>query len=619
MAEPLRRSGSGLILPGISSTAWMLGLAPVHELNAWLSNLARSYLIAREYLEPAEAARGRVFNRDDWITVLLALYPQDAYVRQLAALNHAACHTQLVAAYQHRFPEQLPEVDAHAVRAALGGVVDGQPRVLLARQTVLRALRLVLVPPEPGRGPDPAVARLLADAGLETAAILLVHLAADALAQEIRATEPRLGLTSESLAIEMVANGLFNEPTDAGDLLARYRLLWTDYGHRLTRAPARAAPLILLREATGLDLDDITALGFAYYAQVFTRQAGEPIAFSGYTDLPIDAETTERFLDLFCSGAADDLAAALDDCRQPWQMLPIQNRPLLRSGDDLIVLDERYLIERITRGLYWLVHDHEKLAHGELARQQWTQAYAEMTETRAEDQLRAMAPPLVGGGSTYFTEDDLRRAFPKTKHCDAGVDFGGDVLLAEVVSGTVTVPTRERADVRSFRADTERLVLKKARQLDATAKNLLTKPQPAAAPLAHPARRIFPIIVCGGQYPINPVTVSYIDEQIASERLFTDARVRHMGLLDFEELEACQALQQRDNVTIVELLAAWQGSAYRQASFRSYVWSRYGGQDIGRPADMQRALAHANQTMLQRLAPGDAAGAPKSDTAPSAL
>ena len=116
----------------------MLGLTPVHELNAWLANMARSYLIAREYLEPAEAARGRVFNRDDWITALLALHPQDAYVRQLAALNHAACPKHLVDAYQDRFPQQLPQIDARAVRAALGGAIDGQPRVLLARQTVLR-------------------------------------------------------------------------------------------------------------------------------------------------------------------------------------------------------------------------------------------------------------------------------------------------------------------------------------------------------------------------------------------------------------------------------------------------------------------------------------------------
>lgn len=606
------QSASGLVLPGISSTAGMLGLTPVLELSAWLDNMAKSYLIGREYLQPAEAARGRAFSREDWIAVLLALHPQDEYLHQLAALNHAACHRDLTDVYRDRFLEQVPSHEARAVRAALDGAVDGRPRVFLARQTVLRAMRLVLVPSAPGPAPDPAVATLLADAGPETAAILLAHLAADALAQEIRTIQPRLGMTSESLGMEMIANGLFNEQADASDLLARYRLLWTGYGNRLTRWPAREAPLTLLREAASLDLDDITTLGFAYYAGMLAHQPGQPVACSAFADIPIEAETIEQFLSLF-SSTVTDLAAALAECPQPWQMLPIQNRPLLRSGDNLIVLDERYLIERVTRGLYWLVHDYEKKNHGDRARQRWTQAYGEMTETRAEDQLRRMAPRLVGGGSTYFTEEDLLAAFPGMKNCDAGIDFGSEILLAEVVSGTVTVLTRERADVVSFRADTKRLVLEKASQLDTAGKNLLANPQPANSPLTGPARRIFPIIICGGQYPINPVTVSYIDEQITAKRLFADARIWHMGMLDFEELEACQALHQRDNVTILELLTAWQESDYRQASFRSYIWSRYGGQNIGRPDDMRRALAEVSEIIHLRLGPGAARGGQDQD------
>ena len=130
---------------------------------------------------------------------------------------------------------------------------------------------------------------------------------------------------------------------------------------------------------------------------------------------------------------------------------PLQARPLLRLGDDVVVLDERYLIERVTRGLYWLVHDHEKNVHGESARGSWTQVWSEMVETRVEDQLRRMAPSLFGGGRAFFTEEDLQSAFPRTKNCDAGIDFGGDVVLAEVVSGTVKVQTRELADVALLR------------------------------------------------------------------------------------------------------------------------------------------------------------------------
>ena len=83
MAE--RRSASGLVLPGIRSTAWMLGLSPVPAENTWLDRLARVYLVARDYLTSFEAARGRVFDRDQWIRVLLAKYPAEEYLCQLAA------------------------------------------------------------------------------------------------------------------------------------------------------------------------------------------------------------------------------------------------------------------------------------------------------------------------------------------------------------------------------------------------------------------------------------------------------------------------------------------------------------------------------------------------------
>ena len=112
MAE--RRSASGLVLPGIRSTAWMLGLAPVPAENTWLDRLAQVYLVARDYLVPFEAARGRVFDREQWISVLLTKYPAEEYLCQLAALNHASNSDELTAAYLDRF------LDVVAVDAAAG-------------------------------------------------------------------------------------------------------------------------------------------------------------------------------------------------------------------------------------------------------------------------------------------------------------------------------------------------------------------------------------------------------------------------------------------------------------------------------------------------------------------
>ncbi len=601
---PARTTSSGLVLPGIPATAWMLGLTPVPEGHAWLDNLVRVYLPSLEYLAPFEAARGRNFDRDAWIRVLLARFSAEEYLCQLAILNHAATSDELTEPFAKRFLERIAPDAAETVRRAMAGGIDGFRRWFLARQLVLRAMRQVLLPPAAAAeaAPPPALEASLDGIDPETAAVLLVHLAGDALHQERRPGEARFCGTAESLAMEMNANNLFNDRDDNGDLLARYRKLWLDYGTRLKRYTPRLPPADMLREAAGIGFDEMITLAFAYWGYLQGRGPGDPVRVKAVAApaMTIPRADVEKFLGLFSSTPAA-LAEELRQCPQPWQMRPLQVRPLLRLGDDVVVLDERYVIERVTRGLYWLVHDHEKNVYGERARGSWTQVWGEIVETRVEDQLRQMAPSLLAGGRAFFTEEALQAAFPRTKNCDAGIDFGGDVVLAEVVSGTVKVQTRELANRESFVQDTERIVLYKARQLYVTAANLLRRRQPKASPLTAPPARIFPVVVISGQFPINPLTIRYINEQLTAEGHRPDGTVQPLTVMDLEELEGCQALLQRKGRTLPQLLDAWRTSPYRDAAFRNYLAHEIGGHELGRPGDVQAALAESFEAIQQLL------------------
>ena len=200
-------------------------------------------------------------------------------------------------------------------------------------------------------------------------------------------------------------------------------------------------------------------------------------------------------------------------------MLPIQERPLLRSGEIPLVLDEQYLIERATQGLYWFVHEKERELGGKRGWTRWNNAYANMVERRVEDQLRRMTPRLFGGGSLFFTEENLRAAFPGRKNADAGIDYGDLVLLAEVVTTQVALSTRENVDAAAYSKDIDKFFLKKAGQLDESATDLLRDPQPAASPLDKPAERILPVAVRGGQFPVNPVTREHIEHALKNAGL----------------------------------------------------------------------------------------------------
>lgn len=598
--------------PDLSWAATSLGLVPALEASEWPDDLNKVYLTANEYIAPVVGERS--LRLDVWRWGVLQQHSREDLVAVLALLNQAAADKSLQKQYEDQYLSMIHPDVARSAKLALQGGIDGKPRAFLARQCTLRALRAVLVPPTniPGLPAAEASAlpgpfeNLLRGMPLVVAGILLVHITAAEMNRSRPANEPTLARLPESLAMEIVANNIFNEIENPGALLARTWMLWRDYGPRVSPAKARRPPLEMLTDATGLDFGDLLAIAFCYYAKAMAYAPDRGVRISAYDIAGVDRDVVDRFLSRFAI-TFDDLASQLAACPESWQMLPMQDRPLLRTGDDVIVLDTKYLLERVTRGLYWLVHDHERDNHGDEARNRWTQVYGDMIEFRVEDQLRRLAPPLIGQGSTFFTEEDLRAAFQSKgkaqKNVDTGIDFGEEVVLAEVVSGQVSVPTRSQAKVDAFKKDVERLALKKIRQLDVSATNLLLDPQPSSSPLPTPAGKIRPVVVQGGGFPVNVITRRYIEERSDQEHLLADPRIERLSILDMEELDVCEALHESHGPSLPVILGGWASSQYRNASLRTYLALCLGQETerAGRTADLDRALDEALAAIAVRL------------------
>jgi hypothetical protein len=600
-------SGAGLIVPDLSDTATQLGLVRTGASSAWFNEYVRQYLTTADYLAPLAAA-GFPVDPAPLIRGLLLLHPREVYLPVLAALNHAAHYPELAEVYRERFLTRLSDPVADNVRRALDGGLDGIRRALLTRQPVLRAMRTVLTFRPPDDAPPPGSLSALAP-GLdpELAGMLLVHLTAAQMRSPRTAGEPMIGSLPESLAMEMVANGLFHGGEQPDVLLARTRMLWDAYGSQINLEclKLRARPMDLLKEATGLDFDDIGALTFAYHGYIRAHQPGQPPGVNAFAGIPLSRETVETYLASFAS-TMDELARKLNACPGSWQMLPIQERPLLQIGDVLLVLDEQYLIERATQGLYWFVHEHERLLDGQRGWTRWNNAYASMVERRVEDQLRRLTPRLIGGGNAFFTEEDLQAAFPGKKNADAGIDYGDLVLLVEVVTTQVSLSTREKADAAAYTKDIDKFFLKKAGQLDETATNLLLDPQPAASPLDKPARRILPVAIRGGQFPVNPVTRAHIEEALKNAELLNyrgpDVPLFPFAPVDLGELEMCETLSETLGRSLPDLIKLWQASDdYARSSLRNFLIKTYGEEAFPRPADMRAELAQTLTSIAARL------------------
>ncbi len=557
--------------------ASLLGLSPEHARRSMLPPGSAPYLTALDYCPALEAAAGCEFDPDAWLSVLLCQYTREEHLAALAALNHIAQDHGRAADYQLDFLSRATPEMADALRAALGGqtaAAAGKPRIFLARHVILRAIRLVahLSPTDDrelaaaqqrtGRAPrafDPL-----------TCATMLVHAVAVGLgAHAVRKDGDRLlGGLPEPLAMEMICGGAFARQGNAGNMLGRTLLLYRHYGALVTK-PLRDAPMDLAEQALGMPLLHALAVGFSYYAQTEAQTSGRGAAVHPITPPPhverAAPGAVTAFLDRF-AGTADDLAAAASRSRLDWQNLHLQERPLLLRDGGVLVLDESFLLERFTTGLFFVVLEHERALGGDKSADQWRAAYGQMHEMLVEDYLRQWAPAGLGGARTTFDEDDLKAAYDSGNkgggRADFGIDYGSSVLLADAVSGQLSVPTRERGDRTALLKDLDRMVVGKARQLAGSFEMVTRDPQPPGAPVSRPAVAVDAVVIPGGQFPVMRVTSRVLADLFLQDAhvsaMLADPRCLGLVVLDLRDLEHAEAVRPHDGRSLPELLAGWR-------------------------------------------------------------
>lgn len=230
-----------------------------------------------------------------------------------------------------------------------------------------------------------------------------------------------------------------------------------------------------------------------------------------------------------------------------YDFLPFQARPVAHLGDELLVLDEIYLLQKFTMlGLFWAVHDNERDHHTARDRHHWNQAHGELVEGLVIERLCEMAPTAQGrpSGKSFYSEQDMKDTFPKSRVGDAAVDYGDYFLLFEVTGGQPVVGTRVAGEPETFLKDTEKLVLEEAKQLHECCELLLTGQKQLTGYDPPANRRIVPIVVAGGGYPSDTLSRSYVEDVLEQKGWLQDEAIEPLCLLDLPEVEILESLHE---------------------------------------------------------------------------
>jgi len=528
-------------------------------------------VVLGDYLEPSETPGG---TAEAMAQQIVSSQNPRTLLIQLAFLGHLYATPGGANRLRHSYKDALrPDLGERFEEAMRQGEATTGLTHLVSRQGILAAIRAVLAAPTWG------------EEGLEEpnldAAILLVH-AVSAHLSEVLGGGPtagrKIGEIPADLFMEMVRNFLFNERDAAESVIDRALRLWDDIAPGFEQVELRRPPRELLEEALGMRFEDFFFLGALLWWHAKLRsplaQEGPRMTMpDGLPGLGMDRALVDKFLDQVAA-PPEWFAHRSRDSTTDYDFLAFQAKPVVRFDGQLLVLDERYLLQKFTTtGLFWAVHDNERDRHRDVDRVRWNMAHGEMLEELVVERVHEMAPALPGEvpGRTFYSERSMKGAYPGKRVADAAVDYDGRYfLIFEVTGGQPVVGTRVAGDPDKFKEDTEKLVLEEAEQLHAFCETLLDDEEPLTGHQAPAGRRLVPIIVVGGGYPSDALSRGHVGDVLAEKGWLEEPTIEPLCVLDLTEAEILESLHETHR-NLAEILARWKRSGLRNVGFKNFV------------------------------------------------
>jgi hypothetical protein len=221
--------------------------------------------------------------------------------------------------------------------------------------------------------------------------------------------------------------------------------------------------------------------------------------------------------------------------------------PLLRmDSEQVLILDLQFVVELLTSGVYWSIHDN--LPNSK--RSDFKELWGRMFELYIVDLLRQFYPQASGMLST-----DIEY---KGGQIDALLDFGSEVILMEIKSSLLTEPAKRSVDRDAFVADFRRKFVenekgkpKAIKQLAAACRAILLGEVDTAKRSAPPV--IYPVFV--SDEPIVETTFSnaYFNEEFKKEGI-NERRVKPLTVMSTDEFEQILPHVAENDFTWMELL-----------------------------------------------------------------
>jgi hypothetical protein len=447
----------------------------------------------------------------------------------------------------------------------------------------------------------PAVDRVMATPGLRVHPVspqILVHLGLrvlalspatdgaglsdDALAKEVGALCLALGdhvhsagLDAETTTLEVLRLGLFYGVAEHGGWLSLTARLFLDVLPTMQSHPDWIDVAHVFEAQSVVKLDRYWAIT-AIQGMIAVHDSTSfilPMNVDGY-QIP-EGELSAWSSTMSSSLAEAGRAAAIDLLRPiGWSMGAVWERPIVDLGDGRGPVLRPRLLQAHAEPAHMFWHVRHALVAAGVEHEQCSRLYGAVVERLGLDLLHECV-----GQSLVLDEDEMthRWSIPKgAKRGDAAViQPDGDLVVIDFVARQFTRETTSTGDFSALASDLRKAVVDKAEQIDSTLAFALKA--------GEPHRRIYPVVVVAGPFPLSPPLVGWIADAVKKRQLEViggHPDCSELVVLDLLNFHLLLRLSERCSLPLTALAQQWLDSSLGANSFRDWATTDGPARDV---------------------------------------
>jgi hypothetical protein len=421
-----------------------------------------------------------------------------------------------------------------------------------------------------------------------------------------------LGFGSESYENDthtneaLIRNGSFFAREEAGNLLPRYYELFLELLKRddMKKLPQYIDIEAAFRNATSFDIELFLAVGFgiySFYAPAQDLNADKFVLNSStfFKKTLVSDEVANKLLE-YISISRDQFKEQYsakygkDNLGNYFDFTFFRQNPLISMGDGIYIpVDTRFLIERITSGIYWDIFD--SLSGAE--KDKFASYFGILFQKYLEELFCRAYPESKTTAKRVFYDV----MYNGERSSDVMIFYEEQAVFIEIVVGRLRMEqTTITGDFDAFKEDIQTKIVDAAKQIDRVIKDFIIGK--LSLPDSSPAniKRYFPVVITVSPLPVFLRTYDEVRSMVSDAGYLTSPNIAELEITNAGEMEMVESLLEAGHTLVRILERKTQDAFYKKIPLWHYLYATIDNQTL------RKGGSHLNkqrQALFDKISP----------------